>query len=502
MKKNIFTFCLVFIFLFLFYPFISSKSSNPWIFGRYSLSDFFSLVLILGTAIYILFLKFCFRNKFIHILAANILAIISFLILIELGGQIYVSFFPSYTALATQPDPVLGWKFVPNMKHRYTGKHWYAREYSAKVKFNTQGFRDKERAKTKDKNLFRVAILGDSIVAARQVGFEKTASQLLEKKLNHELGKATGKKFEVFNFGVANFGLSQYYLTWQNYASKFNPDIVLAYIFEFTFLRTINLTKCSSKFKLFKNKCLSIRPVFTTTTKFPHFVNPDIANELDDLYTKKKFHDYFSKLSNEGLFLVQPKDYKKYVQAQEELIKTKFGGKRVMQKKRKIFVPSLFKEFQSKLQAIQRQFDSKQALNLTIETRKKFSGESKSFPAWLSINHLNFRLLGELSKTIKKSGIKFIAIDTFKHHSKSSSYIDHTSDFLYQSSKYHDFSYIPLYKNLNDSIQRGISPQWKYQGHLYEGHLNEIGNQIFADAMYSHIAKNIFPTISKTSKKN
>jgi hypothetical protein len=120
-------------------------------------------------------------------------------------------------------------------------------------------------------------------VAARQVSFEKTASQLLEKKLNHELGVATGGKFEVLNFGVGNFGLSQYYLTWQNYASK---------------------------------------------------------------------------------------------------------------------------------------FDSKQVLNLSIETKNRFSGKSKSFPAGLSINHVNLKLIGELSKVNKKIGKDFIAIDTFKHHSK------------------------------------------------------------------------------------
>jgi hypothetical protein len=497
MKKKKFTVCLVFISLYLLYPFISSKSSNSWIFDRYSLSDCLSFVLILGAIVYVLLLRLYFRNKFAHILSANILATAGFLILIELGGQIYVSFFPSYRVLATQPDSSLGWKFVPNMEFLNTDHYWYAREFSSKIKINSQGFRDKERKETKGKNIFRIAILGDSMVAARQVSFKKTASQLLEKKLNDELSESTGEKFEVLNFGVGAFGLSQYYLTWQNYASQFKPDIVFAYIFDFTYFRTTNLMKCSSQFKLINKDCLSIRPVFTMTTKFPYFVNPDISKQLDNLYLKRKYHNYFSRLSNEGLFLIQPKDYKKFVQAQEKLIKTKFDGKRVIQRKRKLFTLSLLNNIQSKLSVIQRKFDSKQALNLANETDEKFSGKSKSFPAWLAINHLNLRLIGELSKVITEKGIKFIVTDTFKYHSKSSSYIDNASEFLYQSSKYHGFSYIPLYKNLNDSAKKGISPKWKY-----DGHLNEIGNQIFADAMYRHIAKNVFAINSKTSKKN
>ena len=202
-------------------------------------------------------------------------------------------------------------------------------------------------------------------------------------------------------------------------------------------------------------------------------------------------------LSNEGLFHIQPKDYKNFVQAQEKLLKIKFEGKRVIQKKRKFFVASLLNEIQFKLNSIQRKFDSNWKLKLDKETKDKFSGKTKSFPAWLPINHVNLRLLGELSKIIKEKGSNLVVTDTFKYHSKSSSYIDNSSEFLYQSSKYYDFSYIPLHKDLNESAQRGISVSWKY-----DGHLNKIGNKIFADAMYHHIANNVFTNISTASKKN
>jgi len=496
-RKNIGLLVTIIIFSFFLFFLLSQKSSNPFILDRYSLSYFVLLVLVIIGIIYTIILKFVFGKKFKNILMFIGLLLFALVITLELFGQVYASFFPSYQSLSLQPDPILGWKFVPNMKFINTDHYWYAREFSAEVKINSQGFRDKERKHAKEKNIFRIAILGDSMVAARQVSFDKTAAQLLETKLNNELGEVTGKKFEVLNFGVGAYGLGQYYLTWKNYASQFKPDITFAYIFEYTYMRTINLTRCSNEFKLFGNTCFSIRPAFTTTTKFPHFVNPDISKKLDNLYLKKKFHDYFSRLSNEGLFHIQPKDYKNFVQAQEKLLKIKFEGKRVIQKKRKFFVASLLNEIQFKLNSIQRKFDSNWKLKLDKETKDKFSGKTKSFPAWLPINHVNLRLLGELSKIIKEKGSNLVVTDTFKYHSKSSSYIDNSSEFLYQSSKYYDFSYIPLHKDLNESAQRGISVSWKY-----DGHLNKIGNKIFADAMYHHIANNVFTNISTASKKN
>jgi hypothetical protein len=44
------------------------------------------------------------------------------------------------------------------------------------------GFRDKERTFENRKNTLRIALLGNSMVAGRQLDFEKTAGQLLEKK--------------------------------------------------------------------------------------------------------------------------------------------------------------------------------------------------------------------------------------------------------------------------------------------------------------------------------
>ena len=114
-----------------------------------------------------------FKN-FLKLFLANILVFLAVAIVIEVGGQIYAYFHPAYKVIPFAPHPVMGWRFIPNSDHIVTGDYWYAREFSAEVKINSHGFRDLERSVEKDKNTVRIALLGDSMISARQVDFEKT----------------------------------------------------------------------------------------------------------------------------------------------------------------------------------------------------------------------------------------------------------------------------------------------------------------------------------------
>ena len=169
-------------------------------------------------------------KKFLKLFFANILGFLAVAIVIEVGGQIYTYFHPAYKIIPFAPHPIIGWRFIPNSDHIVTGDYWYAREFSAEVKINSHGFRDFERSMEKDKNTVRIALLGDSMISARQVDFEKTAGQLLEKRLNKEFGAKTGKKYEVLNFGVDGYGVDQMFLNWDTYAYKFKPDFVFLYL--------------------------------------------------------------------------------------------------------------------------------------------------------------------------------------------------------------------------------------------------------------------------------
>lgn len=203
-------------------------------------------------------------KNFCLLLLTNIMIFLAIIIVAEISGQIYAYFNPSYKIVPFAPNPILGWRFIPNSEHIISGNNWYAREFSVKVQINSHGFRDLNRVIKKDKNTIRIALLGDSMIAAREVEIKKTAGQLLEKRLNQKLGPKTGKKYEVLNFGVPGYGLDQMHLNWDQYASKFDPDFVFIYVFEKSYLRTISPSWCNKGFfgisGLAKGECLRIRP--------------------------------------------------------------------------------------------------------------------------------------------------------------------------------------------------------------------------------------------------
>ena len=149
------------------------------------------------------------------ILLAQISTLAVFLVIIALVGQIYTLSKPGYENLDVIPDLQIGWRLVPNSMFTYTGMHWYENEFKTQLKINSLGFRDKERTIKKQEDLTRLVVIGDSSVAAFEVPFEKTPTQLLEKYLNEANTKQAlqGKEYEVLNFGIGGFGLGQNLIT-------------------------------------------------------------------------------------------------------------------------------------------------------------------------------------------------------------------------------------------------------------------------------------------------
>src|SRR4030095_3653913 len=86
----------------------------------------------------------------------------------------------------------------------------------------------------------RIALLGDSLVAATQVPLEKTMAQVLERTLNHTLGQG-GHSFEVLNFAQGGSRLAQQYLMLRNRVGDFQPQIVMM------FVSPISVPTCSRK---------------------------------------------------------------------------------------------------------------------------------------------------------------------------------------------------------------------------------------------------------------
>ena len=75
-------------------------------------------------------------------------------------------------------------------------------------------------------------------------------------------------------------------------------------------------------------------------------------------------------------------------------------------------------------------------------------------------------------------------MDSFKFFNHFTQYMNFSSIWLEKLSRFYGFKYIPFYKKLNESKNDGIQVMWKYAPHL-----NEKGNEIFADEMFSFLQK-------------
>jgi len=96
---------------------------------------------------------------------------------------------------------------------------------SHSIKFNHMGFRDKERKKEAKPGVFRLAVLGDSMVEAKEVSESETAVRIFEKLMNEHYGRHA--KIEVMNFGVGGYGYQQFAKLLSSVVLEFKPDYIL-----------------------------------------------------------------------------------------------------------------------------------------------------------------------------------------------------------------------------------------------------------------------------------
>jgi len=108
---------------------------------------------------------------------------------------------------------------TPNSSYRQ-----WTPEVDVQVTINGQGMRaDHDFPESKPPNLCRVALLGDSYF----IGFESSFEDSFAHRLEADLRKA-GLASEVLNFAVSGHGTAEMLLTFDGYARKFSPDLVVA----------------------------------------------------------------------------------------------------------------------------------------------------------------------------------------------------------------------------------------------------------------------------------
>jgi hypothetical protein len=132
----------------------------------------------------------------------------------------------------SEPHPNWGWRHSPGKKYYYVGE----KGVSIFGYINSLGWRDRERYKSKLKNTFRIAVLGDSIVEALTVELDSTFCALTEDRLNGVLESP----IELMNFGRSGMTQSEEYLVLQQEIVQFTPDLLVLFFLPENDIRDIS----------------------------------------------------------------------------------------------------------------------------------------------------------------------------------------------------------------------------------------------------------------------
>jgi hypothetical protein len=304
-------------------------------------------------------------------------------------------------------------------------------DFSVHIKTNAEGFRDRERQRDKPPGTVRIALLGDSLVEAIQVPLPKTAGQILETRLN--TGTA-GPRFEVLNFGVSNYGVGQYLLVWERYASQYSPEYVFALIAGFQMVRS------TDKF---------VRGSLRGSVGRPLWIRPTF------------------RLQNGSLIREPARDFDEFVTAQQHIIRTEFGGNRIRKRE-----TSLLGHYLRHFWAVTPAATTIDRSNAPVSGRADLGTDTTD---------LNLRILQELGTQVRAAGAELVVVDLAAHF-KGGGPLSRT---LAQFCSENAFGYVALAGRLAMAKRQGIPTRWPH-----DGHLNEAGNEIFADAMHEWLKEN------------
>jgi hypothetical protein len=342
--------------------------------------------------------------------------------------------------LFLKPDRVLGWREVPGLRWTWAGHYWYAADFSVKVQTNRLGFRDFDREYQKPAGVKRVAALGDSFIEAVQVPFEKTATQLLERKLNTSRGQEMGspQKWEVLNFGTSSFGVGQYLLTWEQEAQHYAPDYVVVFVAKFIMDRTMQKYE-PGRFQGTTDKQLWIRPTF--------------------------------RVDGNTLIREPAQDFDEFVRLQDSVIQNEFGGQRSRRRVSlvtPIYARRLYDDVDHWRQARARKRPN------AVQRPDAHAGID---PIMLATN---LKVLEELERETAAAHSVLVVVDASRYFGDDPS----ISTALQELCARRGSVYVPFYQDLQKSAGKGIPVQWSH-----DGHLNEAGNALLADAIYRSLPK-------------
>ena len=119
-------------------------------------------------------------------------------------------------------DPDLGWHHEPNSSDVFVGPRPWPVEYETQIRVNSLGLRGPE-VQGREEGDVRLLFLGDSMVAALEVAYEKT----FPARIGEELALKTGRRVQSINAGVRGYGTDQSYLYFRDRGRLLDPDVVI-----------------------------------------------------------------------------------------------------------------------------------------------------------------------------------------------------------------------------------------------------------------------------------
>jgi hypothetical protein len=380
-------------------------------------------------------------NRALKIVAVNVLVFLGLLLMLEASLQLIALVRPSYEVLFLQPDRVLGWKQVPSLRWTWAGFDWFASDFSVSVETNPLGFRDAAREFSKANGVRRVALLGDSFIEAVQVPFERTAGQRLERALNMRPGGKAGgtDRWEVLNFGISNYGIGQYLLTWREYARPYQPDFVAIFVAKFIMNRTVQRYEHGA-FPATIEKALWIRPTF--------------------------------RVENDKLISEPAADFDAFLNAQDVLIKTEFAGERSRRRKQ-LIIPYYAAQLRDDAYRLVRRIVPA-STTITPAAAAPLGADGR-------LLMINLKIIEKLGQEVAGTGGKLILLDATRYFGDDET----VSRALKAVSNKNNLAYIPIDQNLLMANRAGISTSWPH-----DGHFNDAGNEILCSALFDWIAQN------------
>jgi hypothetical protein len=205
------------------------------------------------------------------------------LLIAEVALRVVGYTFPSFYV----PDSSRGYALKAGMQG------WYRKEGQSYVRINSAGLRDREHAREKPPNTFRIAIIGDSYAEALQVPLEAAFWHVMEDRLR-ACPAVGGRDVEVINFGVSGYGTAQELITVREKAWDYSPDLVLLAV-------TTN------------NDITDNSRALKKTDEVPYFVYRGDGLVLDDSFrTSPAFRLHTNALSRLGAWI---QDHSRVIQA-------------------------------------------------------------------------------------------------------------------------------------------------------------------------------------------